>query len=83
MDPGGGHLINAHGYSSQEIVNLFLVGRAATNTFDGERTIGSDHTTETMVLKGITARAEIGMLSLFEHYDCYKVRLCDLSLIYI
>ncbi|KAK4294748.1 hypothetical protein Pmani_032645 [Petrolisthes manimaculis] len=73
MDPGGGHLINAHGYSSQEIVNLFLVGRAATNTFDGERTIGSDHSADTMVLKGITTRAEIGMLSLFEHYDCYKV----------
>ena len=73
MDPGGGHLINAHGYSSQEIVNLLLTGRAFTNTFNGEHKLGNSPQ-ESMVLRGITQKAEIGLLSLFEHYDCYKVR---------
>ncbi|XP_045124454.1 probable ubiquitin carboxyl-terminal hydrolase MINDY-4 [Portunus trituberculatus] len=74
MDPGGGHLINSHGYSSQEIVNLLLTGRAFTNTFNGEHKLGGNTPQqESMVLRGITQKAEIGLLSLFEHYDCYKV----------
>lgn len=72
MDPGGGHLINAHGYSSQEIVNLLLTGRAFTNTFNGEHKLGNSPQ-RSMVLRGITQKAELGLLSLFEHYDCYKV----------
>ncbi|XP_050736680.1 probable ubiquitin carboxyl-terminal hydrolase MINDY-4 isoform X2 [Eriocheir sinensis] len=72
MDPGGGHLINSHGYSSQEIVNLLLTGRAFTNTFNGDHKLGNSPS-RSMVLRGITQRAEIGLLSLFEHYDCYKV----------
>ncbi|KAK7073153.1 hypothetical protein SK128_012016 [Halocaridina rubra] len=72
MDAGGGHLINAHGYSSQEIVNLMLTGRATTNTFDGEQTLGSSPT-QMLVLHGVQHRSEIGFLSLYEHYDCYKV----------
>ena len=75
MDPGGGHLINSHGYSSQEIVNLLLTGRAFTNTFNGEHKLGGNTPQqESMVLRGITQKAEIGLLSLFEHYDCYKVK---------
>ncbi|XP_063839860.1 uncharacterized protein LOC135088776 isoform X4 [Scylla paramamosain] len=75
MDPGGGHLINSHGYSSQEIVNLLLTGRAFTNTFNGEHKLGGNSPQqESVVLRGITQKAEIGLLSLFEHYDCYKLK---------
>lgn len=72
MDSGGGHLINAHGYSSQEIVNLLLTGRAFTNTFNGDHTLGNSPG-QSVVLHGIMHKGEIGLLSLFEHYDCYKV----------
>ncbi|XP_069950509.1 probable ubiquitin carboxyl-terminal hydrolase MINDY-4 [Cherax quadricarinatus] len=72
MDEGGGHLISAHGYSSQEIVNLLLTGRAFTNTFNGDQTLGNN-AGQSLVLHGITHKAEIGLLSLFEHYDCFKV----------
>lgn len=37
---GGGRagtLIDRHGYATQELVNLLLVGRAHSNVFDGER----------------------------------------------
>ena len=71
-DPGGGRLINAHGYSSQEIVNLLLTGIGSTNTFNGDETLG-DGAEKKMVLKGIYRRSDIGLLSLFEHYDCFKV----------
>lgn len=72
MDSDGGHLINAHGYSSQEIVNLLLTGKAFTNTFDGDQILGNT-ASESVVLHGITHKSEIGLLSLFEHYDCFKV----------
>ncbi|XP_037788520.1 probable ubiquitin carboxyl-terminal hydrolase MINDY-4 [Penaeus monodon] len=70
-DAGGGHLLNAHGYSSQEIVNLLLTGIASTNTFNGDQTLGSN-SEDKVVLKGVHHRSDIGLLSLFEHYDCYK-----------
>ena len=74
MDSGGGHLINAHGYASQEVVNLMLTGRASTNTFDGDHTLQDDQSeSDKLVLHGIQQRAEIGMLSLFEHYGSCKV----------
>ncbi|XP_047483473.1 uncharacterized protein LOC125035250 [Penaeus chinensis] len=71
-DAGGGHLLNAHGYSSQEIVNLLLTGIASTNTFNGDQTLGGN-SEDKVVLKGVHHRSDIGLLSLFEHYDCYKV----------
>ncbi|XP_042864216.1 uncharacterized protein LOC122248334 [Penaeus japonicus] len=71
-DAGGGQLLNAHGYSSQEIVNLLLTGKASTNTFNGDQILGSN-SEDKVVLKGIYHRSDIGLLSLFEHYDCYKV----------
>lgn len=71
-DAGGGQLLNAHGYSSQEIVNLLLTGIACTNTFNGDQTLGGN-SDDKVVLKGVHHRSDIGLLSLFEHYDCYKV----------
>ena len=35
-DPAGTSLIGRHGYCTQEMVNLMLTGRAASNVFDGE-----------------------------------------------
>ena len=39
MDGENVPLIGAHGYCSQEMVNLLLTGRAVSNTFDGHITI--------------------------------------------
>ena len=35
MDTESASLIGAHGYCSQEMVNLLLTGQAVSNTFDG------------------------------------------------
>ena len=35
MDTESTSLIGAHGYCSQEMVNLLSTGRAVSNTFDG------------------------------------------------
>jgi hypothetical protein len=62
MDSAEVPLMGAHGYCSQEMVNLFLTGKATSNTFDGEKNL------DTIVLKGITDNAAVGFLTLFEHY---------------
>ena len=36
MDADNSSLIGAHGYCSQEMVNLLLTGHAVSNTFDGQ-----------------------------------------------
>ncbi|KAH6939718.1 hypothetical protein HPB50_020954 [Hyalomma asiaticum] len=60
-------------YSScvfKEVVNLLLVGKAVTNVFDNKLCFGNEETT---VLRGITSRSNIGLLSLYEHYKSCKV----------
>uniref|UniRef100_A0ACB8FVM5 Ubiquitin carboxyl-terminal hydrolase MINDY-4 n=1 Tax=Sphaerodactylus townsendi TaxID=933632 RepID=A0ACB8FVM5_9SAUR len=61
-------LIGAHGYCTQELVNLLLTGKAVSNVFNDvvELDSGNGNTT---ALKGISGRSDIGLLSLFEHYD--------------
>jgi hypothetical protein len=56
----GATLIGAHGYCTQEMVNLALTGRARSHVFDGARRL------DTHVLEGIDRRAAVGLLSLFE-----------------
>lgn len=56
-------LIGAHGYCTQELVNLCLVGRACSNVFDGVKNF--DQT----VLKGVEEQGDVGFLTLFEHYN--------------
>lgn len=68
MDMSDCPLMGAHGYCSQEMVHLLLLGKAISNTFDGDKVLD-----ETTVLKGIHKRSEIGLLSLFEHYDSIVV----------
>ncbi|XP_062412893.1 probable ubiquitin carboxyl-terminal hydrolase MINDY-4 [Sardina pilchardus] len=72
MDVPTTTLIGAHGYCTQELVNLLLCGRAVSNVFNGEMTLESGNGMFTL-LKGVSARSDIGLLSLFEHYNICKV----------
>ena len=55
MDTTDCPLMGAHGYCSQEMVHLFLLGKAISNTFDGDKVLD-----ETTILKGIHKRSDIG-----------------------
>ena len=61
FDHSESSLIGRHGYCTQELVNLLLTGKATSNCFDGNKTVGG------VICKGITAKAEIGFLS---HLEC-------------
>uniref|UniRef100_T1JB05 chitinase n=1 Tax=Strigamia maritima TaxID=126957 RepID=T1JB05_STRMM len=74
MDEPNGHLIGVHGYCTLEMVNLFLIGRAHSNVFDGIIKLDSGGD-ELSVLHGVTSQSDIGFLSLFEHYNSCKVGL--------
>ncbi|RXM29874.1 Protein FAM188B, partial [Acipenser ruthenus] len=65
-------LIGAHGYCTQELVNLLLTGKAVSNVFNDVIELDSGNGNST-VLNGITGRSDIGLLSLFEHYNLCKV----------
>ncbi|NXL92458.1 MINY4 hydrolase, partial [Alectura lathami] len=65
-------LIGSHGYCTQELVNLLLTGKAVSNVFNDVIELNSGNGNIT-VLKGITSRSDIGLLSLFEHYDVCQV----------
>ncbi|KFV60328.1 Protein FAM188B, partial [Tyto alba] len=65
-------LIGSHGYCTQELVNLLLTGKAVSNVFNNEIELDSGNGNIT-ILKGITSRSDIGLLSLFEHYDVCQV----------
>mmetsp|Transcript_97620 Transcript_97620/g.218806 ORF Transcript_97620/g.218806 Transcript_97620/m.218806 type:complete len:166 (-) Transcript_97620:162-659(-) len=65
-------MIGAHGYCTQELVNLFIFGRAYSNVFDGSKRIGSPKD-GFCVLQGAPRRAPVGLLSLFEAYKCIEV----------
>ncbi|XP_030228066.1 probable ubiquitin carboxyl-terminal hydrolase MINDY-4 isoform X2 [Gadus morhua] len=67
MDVSSNTLIGAHGYCTQELVNLLLCGQAASNVFDGQVQLDST------LLKGVTQRCHIGLLSLFEHHNICQV----------
>ncbi|PKU32562.1 protein hypothetical protein [Limosa lapponica baueri] len=51
-----------------ELVNLLLTGKAVSNVFNNVIELDSGNGNIT-ILKGITSRSDIGLLSLFEHYD--------------
>uniref|UniRef100_A0A3P8W6A8 Ubiquitin carboxyl-terminal hydrolase MINDY n=1 Tax=Cynoglossus semilaevis TaxID=244447 RepID=A0A3P8W6A8_CYNSE len=72
MDVPTTTLIGAHGYCTQELVNLLLCGRAVSNVFDGDMELDSGNGNVTL-LKGIKGQCEVGLLSLFEHYNICKV----------
>ena len=78
---GDGSLVGAHGYCTQELVNLLLCGRAVSNVFDGVKVLESDSanneknssSSSSTELRGITSRADIGFLTLFEWYKYMEV----------
>ncbi|KAM9384082.1 putative ubiquitin carboxyl-terminal hydrolase MINDY-4 [Pholidichthys leucotaenia] len=72
MDVPSTTLIGAHGYCTQELVNLLLCGRAVSNVFDTDMEFDSGNGNMTL-LKGIKGRCDVGLLSLFEHYNLCKV----------
>ena len=61
-------LLTEHGYASQELINIILVGKAASNVFDGDKDMGDN-----FILKGINRQSEIGFLTLFEAYGYFQV----------
>ena len=63
--------MGAHGYCSQEMVNLLLTGKATSNVFDKDVVLGSGE--ESTVLKGIHSPSDIGLLTLYEHYQSCRV----------
>ena len=56
----------------QELVNLLLSGRAVSNVFDNDMELDSGNGNMTL-LKGVKGHCDVGLLSLFEHYNICKV----------
>ena len=48
MDVADTSLLTEHGYASQELLNIILVGKASSNVFDGDRDMGDNY-----IIKGI------------------------------
>jgi len=70
-------MIGAHGYCTQEAVNLMLTGCASSNVFDGVHLLDDETSIENENvanrLRGVAARPDVGFLTLFEAYDSIKV----------
>lgn len=66
MDVKDNALLTEHGYASQELINIILVGKASSNVFDGQRDLGDN-----FIIKGIDKHSEIGFLTLFEAYGYF------------
>ena len=71
MDTEKNTIMGAHGYCSQEVVNLMLTGSATSNVFDNDIDLSSGE--DKTILKGIHKACDIGLLSLFEHYQSCRV----------
>ena len=71
MDHPEMKLLAAHGYCSQEMVNLLLIGSCASNVFNDVVELDS------VLLKGVASRADIGLLSLQEHF-----RVCEVTVLH-
>jgi hypothetical protein len=48
MDIQDNALLTEHGYASQELINIMLIGKASSNVFNGEKDMGDN-----FILKGI------------------------------
>mmetsp|Transcript_11702 Transcript_11702/g.31536 ORF Transcript_11702/g.31536 Transcript_11702/m.31536 type:complete len:204 (-) Transcript_11702:245-856(-) len=71
-DPKTVAMIGAHGYCTQELVNLMAFGRAYSNVFDGTKRLGNMKD-GWCVLQGVPKRPSVGFLSLFEAFKCIEV----------
>ena len=68
MDETGSFLVAAHGYCTQELVNLLITGSAVSNIFDGQQRLEGGTR-----LQGIKRRSSVGLLTLFERYKYMEV----------
>lgn len=57
---------------NQELINLLLTGKAASNVFNDRVELDSGNGNIT-ILKGVSSRSDVGLLSLFEHYEVCQV----------
>ncbi len=48
MDVEDNSLLTEHGYASQELINVMLVGKASSNVFNGDKDLGDN-----FMIKGI------------------------------
>lgn len=55
-------------------MNLLLTGKAVSNVFNDVMELESGDGSPPMVLKGISGRSDVGLLSLFEHYKSCQVK---------
>jgi hypothetical protein len=67
MDEPDTCLIAAHGYCSQDLVNLTLTGHAVTNCFNGKKDVAGK------MCQGVQQRSRLGFLSLFEWFGYTQV----------
>ena len=67
MDEPDSCFIAAHGYCSQDLVNLVLTGHAVTNCFDGQKDVAGK------LCQGVHCRSRLGFLSLFEWFGYTQV----------
>eukprot|EP00198_Chlamydomonas_reinhardtii_P006027 XP_001695363.1 predicted protein [Chlamydomonas reinhardtii] len=68
MDEPNNSLMGMHGYCTQELVHLLILGSATSNVFDGNKDLDG-----TTTLKGISRKCRLGMLTLFEWYKYVEV----------
>ncbi|KAK3108657.1 hypothetical protein FSP39_012699 [Pinctada imbricata] len=73
MDEPTGKLMGAHGYCTQDMVNLLLTGAAVSNVFNDVIELDSGDEQDSTILQGVKGRSAIGLLSLFEHYKSCQV----------
>ncbi|XP_033762139.1 probable ubiquitin carboxyl-terminal hydrolase MINDY-4 [Pecten maximus] len=73
MDEPSGKLMGAHGYCTQDMVNLIMTGRAVSNVFNDVVELESGDGSPGTILKGPNTRSDTGLLSLFEHYGSCQV----------
>jgi len=68
MDVPTNSMMGAHGYCTQELVNLIIGGRAVSNVFDGDKQLDPE-----TLLKGVKQKCRVGLLTLFEWYKYVEV----------
>jgi len=68
MDDPSGNMMGAHGYCTQDLVNLIICGSAVTNVFDKVKKLD-----ELTILRGVPQKGPIGFLSLFDWYKYIEV----------
>jgi len=71
MDDPTQPMVTTYGHCTQELMNLCVTGRAASNVHDGTISLGDEE--DSVVLKGIERQPPIGYLSAFEALNQLRV----------